>query len=38
MRAKQVQLLRVLFSIGLMAFVGLGTYRVLRYLIDLSSR
>jgi hypothetical protein len=35
---KQVHLLRVLFSIGLTAFVGVGSFLALRYLIDLSAR
>ncbi len=33
---KQVELLRVLFSIGLTAFVGAGTFMAIRYLIGLS--
>jgi hypothetical protein len=32
---KQVELVRVLFSIGLTAFVGVGTVIVIRYLIGL---
>ena len=38
MRAKQVHLFRVLFSIGVTAFLGVGTYFVLRYLFDLAER
>jgi len=33
---KQVELFRVLFSVGMTAFVGGGTLIVLRYLIGLS--
>jgi hypothetical protein len=32
---KQVELVRLLFSIGLTAFVGLGTLIVIRHLIGL---
>ena len=35
---KQVHLLRVLFSIGLTAFVGVGTFLVIRHLIGLSAK
>jgi hypothetical protein len=34
---KQVHLLRVLFSIGITAFVAVGTFMVIRYLIALSA-
>jgi hypothetical protein len=33
---KQAELLRVLFSMGLTAFVGAGTFVVIRYLTGLS--
>jgi hypothetical protein len=36
LNTKQVELLRVLFSIGLTAFVGAGTFAAIRYLSVLS--
>jgi hypothetical protein len=36
LNTKQVELLRVLFSMGLTAFVGAGTFVVIRYLTGLS--
>jgi len=33
---KQVELLRLLFSIGLTAFVAVGTFLVIRHLMSLS--
>jgi len=36
LKTKQVELLRILFSIGLTAFVGVGTFMTIRYLVGLS--
>jgi len=36
LKTKQVELLRILFSIGLTAFVSLGTFLAIRHLIGLS--
>ena len=36
LNAKQVELLRVLFSVGLTAFVAVGTFLVIRHLNSLS--
>jgi hypothetical protein len=33
---KQVELLRILFSVGLTALVGVGTFMIIRYLFGLS--
>ena len=34
---KQIHVLRALFSIGITAFVAVGTYMLMRYLIGLSA-
>jgi len=36
LKTKQVELLRILFCIGLTAFVGAGTFMTIRYLVGLS--
>jgi hypothetical protein len=36
LKTKQVELLRILFSFGLTAFVGVGTFITLLYLFGLS--
>ena len=36
LKTKQVELLRILFSIGLTAFVGVGTFMIIRYVFGLS--
>jgi hypothetical protein len=36
LNTKQVELVRLLFSIGVTAFVGVGTFLILQYLVGLS--